>query len=75
MADIKMEAVENSNAITSRGYDPATQTLAITFQGSGKTFGYEDFPPEQWQAFRDAPSAGKFFHASIKNRYMSRQVA
>ena len=56
-----------SSQIAERGYDPATKTLALTFtRGIKSLYCYPDFPPEQWDAFLAAESAGKFFGAHIK---------
>jgi len=56
-----------SSQIAARGYHPETKTLALTFtRGIKSVYHYPDFPPEQWEAFMAADSAGKFFGANIK---------
>jgi len=56
-----------SNQIATRGYDPATQTLALTFtRGNGAIYCYPGFTPEQWAAFLVADSAGGHFGKVIK---------
>jgi KTSC domain len=49
-----------SNALKSRGYDPATETLELEFT-SGAVYQYSPFPAHHWRAFAAAPSAGGYF--------------
>lgn len=56
-----------SSQIATRGYDPASQTLALTFtRGQGQIYHYPDFTPAQWDEFILADSAGIFFGKVIK---------
>ena len=55
-------------------YDQNTQTLYIQFQG-GAAYAYSGVPPYVWNGLITAPSAGKYFHATIKNgRYSYQRV-
>lgn len=65
---IKLSPIEPpSSQIATRGYDAATQTLALTFtRGQGQIYHYPEFSAEDWAAFLVADSAGKFFGAKIK---------
>lgn len=67
MEEVKMYAVESTN-LNEIGYDEDNCTLYIRFQDGG-LYQYEEFPPDQWEAFRAAGSPGSFFHRSIKGRY------
>lgn len=73
MATIERNAIENSSNLLSQGYDPETKTLQVEF-ADGKVGEYSDFPPEVYAEFQTAcsdpdKSAGKFFHAHIRNRF------
>jgi hypothetical protein len=57
-----------SSMIRSVGYDPASQTLEITFP-TGVTYRYAGVPPEVAEAFLAAESKGKYFHAAIRAVY------
>lgn len=60
--------IENSQAMSHYGYDPASQTFAIQTAG-GTPYFYLDVPPEVHARFTKAPSKGKFWIAEIKTRY------
>lgn len=54
------------------GYDEAAATLCISFRETGKYF-YYDVPPELFDDFRRAASAGRFFNEHIKDRFRCRR--
>mgnify|MGYP000361362185 FL=1 len=61
-----MTAVE-SNQVGAVGYDPATQTLAVTFaRGAGAIYHYPNVSPEVHAEFMAAESKGSFFGQHIK---------
>jgi hypothetical protein len=60
--------VENSQAMSHYGYDPASQTFAIRTTG-GTPYFYLDVPADVHAQFTQAPSKGKFWIAQIKTRY------
>lgn len=60
--------VENSQAMSHYGYDPASYTFAIKTAG-GTPYFYLDVPPEVHARFTQASSKGKFWIAEIKPRY------
>jgi hypothetical protein len=60
--------VENSQAMSHYGYDPASQTFAIQTAG-GMPYFYLDVPPEVHARFTQASSKGKFWITEIKPRY------
>lgn len=66
-------ATKSSN-IEDIGYDEATRTLAVGFV-NGSIFHFAGVPPQLVDAFRKAPSAGKFFHAAVRGKFTSRKVA
>lgn len=43
-------------------------TLDIQFM-SGRSYTYENVPQRVFEELRDAPSAGTYWHSSIKDRY------
>lgn len=42
--------------------------LTIQFKG-GSTYDYERYPENDWDEFREAESAGRFFHSRIRGQY------
>ena len=59
-------AFQNSN-IRAASLDPATGICTVEFK-SGKSYRYGGFTAELMAAWRDAPSAGSWFNAYVKNR-------
>ena len=49
-------------------YDEENSSMDIFFK-SGRTYRYEQIPYEVWNAFVEAPSAGKFYSSSIKGTF------
>lgn len=63
---IPMVPVE-SNQIGAIGFDPATNTLAVTFsRGAGAIYHYSGVSPELHAEFMAAESKGAFFGQRIK---------
>lgn len=63
---IELHPVESSQ-VKAVGYDPKTQTLAVTFaHGAGAIYHYPDVTHEAYQAFIKAESIGKHFGKHIK---------
>lgn len=54
-----------SSFIKAAGYEPEKKTLRVQFH-TGEMWEYRDVEPELYTQLREAPSAGKFFHAKIK---------
>ena len=57
-----------SSHIAGAEYDDETHELTIEF-ADGSRYAYGGVPPETFRAFREAPSAGQFFHRQIKRRF------
>ena len=55
--------VESSN-LKSIGYDPATQTMEVTFHSSG-TYRYQGIPPTVYKKIMRSKSKGKAFHRTV----------
>lgn len=56
-----------SNQVAAIGYDPATETLAVTFtRGAGAIYHYHGVSPELHAKFLGAGSIGSFFGQHIK---------
>jgi hypothetical protein len=62
-----------SAAIRSFAYDPASETLTVTFV-TGRRYAYAAVPPQVAAAFAGAFSKGQFFNAAIRNRYAYRRL-
>ena len=62
-----MQPVSSSN-LSSVGYDPETQTLAIEFK-SGGTYEYYDVPQQVFDGLLSAASHGQYFQSNIRGSY------
>lgn len=62
-----------SNVIESCAYNEADKELTLDFK-SGGSHKYSDVPKEIFEGILSAESAGKFFHANIKNKFPSERV-
>ena len=63
-----------SKMFTSVAYDEEKQILYLRFQ-SGDVYRYFEFPPEEYQAFLDAESRGRFFLAHVRDRFRYERMA
>ena len=63
----------SSSDLRSVGYESTTFTLEIEFV-SGGIYQYDGVPVTIYQGLMNAPSAGRYFHARIKNSYPARKV-
>ncbi len=59
----------NSSLIKEYGYNEAEWVLAITFKTNGKTYHYQQVPPDVYSAFCAAPSQGSFYNKEIKGQF------
>ena len=50
-------------------YYPGHERLIIAFRGSGKYYTYYNVPLSIFQAFKLAPSKGRYFNKYIKNKF------
>ena len=76
---IVMDSIE-SNKVAKVGYDPETQTLAVTFpRGTGAIYHYPNVEQATYDKFMAAESIGKFFGANIQDlpfkKYRAEAVA
>lgn len=58
-----------STAIKKLKYDPKTQELYVTFQGSNKKYWYPRVPKEKVEELMQAPSKGEYFLKNIHDQY------
>ena len=58
-----------STAIKKFKYDPKTQELYVTFQGSNKKYWYPRVPKEKIEELMEAPSKGEYFLKNIHDQY------
>ena len=63
----------SSSTIASVGYDPGSETLEIEFLNT-RIYQYYNVPQFMHERLMEAPSAGQFFNAEIKNAYACNQV-
>ena len=64
---MEMIDVESSN-LDSIGYDEPTREMNIAFN-DGSLYAYYNVPPDIWNGFQNASSAGQYFHQNIKGKY------
>lgn len=58
-----------STAIKQLKYDPKTEELYVTFQGSNKKYWYPRVPKEKVEELMEAPSKGEYFLKNIHDQY------
>ena len=58
-----------STAIKQLKYDPKTEELYVTFQGSNKKYWYPRVPKEKIEELMEAPSKGEYFLKNIHDQY------
>lgn len=58
-----------STAIKKLKYDPNTEELYVTFQGSNKKYWYPRVPKEKIEEMMNAPSKGEYFMNNIHDQY------
>jgi len=49
-------------------YDPFMSVMTLTFSNGG-IYEYIEVPEETYKELTEAPSAGKYFHMNIKNKF------
>ena len=64
---MQLTTVESS-MIHAVGYDPEARTLEVVFT-SGKTYCYEDVPPEEYEGLMAAESKGRYMRDNIIDMY------
>lgn len=67
-----MWALDSSN-LKGIEYDESSETLKVFFV-KGPVWSYTGLPKNVYMAFRDAPSAGKFYASEVKGKYPGIQV-
>jgi hypothetical protein len=55
-----------SSVIAAMSYNDETQTLTIVYRGKRGVYRYFDVPPEEFAAFRSAPSKGVYLNEIFK---------
>jgi hypothetical protein len=63
-----------SAVIAKFAYDCAARNLVIFFKGGG-VYAYGGVPREVFEAFRAAPSKGRYFRGSIRERFAARALS
>jgi len=65
--------ITRSGMISKITYDESEKLLTLTF-ASGGAYSYKDVPKEVFDGLLAAESAGKYFHANIRNKFASEKV-
>jgi len=55
-----------SSVIAAMSYNDETRTLTIVYRGKRGVYRYFDVPPEEFAAFRSAPSKGTYLNEVFK---------
>jgi hypothetical protein len=63
-----------SKLLASSAYDAEKHTLYLRFR-SGEVYRYFEFSQEQYQAFLDAESRGRYFLSHIRNQFRYDRLA
>lgn len=66
--NIPVTEESKSSAITGHGYDAASRTLLLRFNG-GRSYRYADVPPEVYAALKEAKSMGGYFGKHINGKF------
>lgn len=70
---MKTKTIEKSSNIKEIGYDGETRELTVTFVNKSQ-YAYADVPPEIFEDFALAESAGRFFHQKVKGKFEYRKL-
>ena len=62
-----------SSVLLEAGYDPEVQVLELVF-ANGRVYRFEQVPELVHRRLLNAPSAGSFFNAEIRDRYPSERL-
>ena len=57
-----------SSVIAAMSYNDDTRTLTIVYRGKRGVYRYFDVPPEEFAAFRAAPSKGTYLNEIFKTK-------
>uniref|UniRef100_A0A6M3KH50 Putative RNA binding domain protein n=1 Tax=viral metagenome TaxID=1070528 RepID=A0A6M3KH50_9ZZZZ len=58
-----------SKVVHSYGYDTETAALFVRFVHGRKLYRYDNYPPDMYQALREAVSVGKFVSGRVVHNY------
>jgi len=64
----------DSKMLAAVAYEPEPKTLYLRFR-SGEIYRYFDFPEDQYQAFLQAESRGRYFLTHIRRRFRYQRLA
>ena len=57
-----------SSVIAAMHYDERTRALTVVYRGGRGRYRYFEVPPEEWAAFRAAPSKGTYLNTVFKEK-------
>jgi hypothetical protein len=59
----------DSSSLLAVDYFAERKVLRVTFRESGKTYDYQNVPPETLEGLMDAESKGSWFNENIRDSY------
>lgn len=70
---MEMHEIKDSSMFSHHGFDEEAGEIHLTFHQGGATHAYP-VTKEQYEQFKAAPSAGKWFHQHIRGKIEGRKV-
>jgi|HubBroStandDraft_6_1064221.scaffolds.fasta_scaffold04429_16 hypothetical protein len=67
-SDVELHVFDSSN-VASASFNKKTGEATVVFARDGRTYSTDHMTPELWDAFKDAPSAGRFYNANLKDLF------
>jgi KTSC domain len=67
--------VLDSTMLSAAAYDDSKQILYLRFRNTGDVYRYFEFPDNDYQAFFNADSKGRFFRSHIRDHFRYERMA
>lgn len=67
-SDVELHVFDSSN-VASASFNSKTREASVTFLRDGRTYQTDQMTPELWDAFKEAPSAGRFYREHLKDLF------
>lgn len=74
MKKSRMKKIESS-VVQALDYDRSAKTMIVELRGGTSPYVYEGISKYRYYKLKNAKSAGEYFNAKIKGKYLSRKAA